>query len=183
MYLTTLVTQPYELEQIAALSKENLRFSLSEAEKETQGFVTWNYTVELLQQLHAIAPSIIIKYNDKVVAYALTAYKESAVFQPEIVPMTEHLETLTFRGRLLKDYHYYIMGQVCIAKAHRGKGLFDLLYRHHKTIYQPQFEVLVTEVSSSNYRSLQAHKRIGFQTIDTYADIMDEWKVVVWDWE
>jgi GNAT superfamily N-acetyltransferase len=127
-------------------------------------------------------PSIIVKYGDEVVGYALTAFKEASLYQPEMVPMIEHLETLSFNGKSVKDYPYYIMGQVCIAKTHRGKGIFEMLYQHHKAVYQSQFELLVTEVSTSNHRSVQAHKKVGFKTIDTYRDAVDEWDVVVWDW-
>lgn len=182
MYTPTLVTTPAELQQIAALSKENLRAGLSEQEKQTQGFITWEYPFTLLQQLHTIAPSVIVKYQEEVVGYALTAFKESAIFQAEMVPMIDHLETLVFNGRLVKEYTYYIMGQVCVAKDHRGKGVFDMLYQHHKTVFQPQFELLVTEVSTSNLRSLQAHRKLGFQIINTYRDAVDEWDVIVWDW-
>jgi len=182
MYTPTLVTNSYELQQVAALSKENLRIGLSEEEKQTQGFITWEYPFRLLQQLHSIAPSVIVKYNEEVVGYALTACKEAAVFQPEMVPMIAHLETLFFCDKPIKENTYYIMGQVCIAKAHRGKGVFEMLYQHHKIVFQPQFELLVTEVSTSNHRSIQAHRKLGFQTINTYRDAVDEWDVVVWDW-
>ena len=182
MYTVTLVTQLFELQQIATLSKENLRFNLLPEEKESQGFITWEYTVESLEQMQAIAPSVIVKYDDEVVGYALTAFKETSIFQPELVTMIEHLETLSFKGRSMKEYRYYIMGQICIAKAHRGKGLFEKLYQHHKEVFQSRFTVLVTEVSTSNHRSVQAHKKTGFQTIDTYRDALDEWDVVVWDW-
>ena len=182
MYTPTLVTTPAELHQIAALSKENLRTGLLEEEKQSQGFITWEYPFKLLQQLHSIAPSVIVKYQEEVVGYALTAFKESSKFQLEMVGMIDHLETLAFDGRPVKDYTYYIMGQVCIAKAHRGKGIFDMLYQYHQTVFQKQFELVVTEISTSNHRSVQAHKKIGFQTINTYRDALDEWDVVVWDW-
>lgn len=183
MYTASLVTHPSELEQIASLSKKNLRTLLSEDEKQSQGFITWEYPLLLLQQLHSIAPSVMVKSGDELVGYALTAFKQSSIFQPEMVPMIRHLETLTFKGRRVKDLRYYIMGQVCIAKAHRGKGIFEMLYQQHKKVYQPQFELLVTEVSTSNHRSVQAHKKVGFNTIDTYRDAVDEWDVVVWDWK
>lgn len=182
MYAVSLLTCSDELEQIAALSKENLRDDLSAEEKQSQGFVTWEYSLPLLEKIQAIAPAVIVKYGDEVVGYALTALKETAVVMPVLTEMISHLENLSFNGKPVKDQHYYIMGQICIAKAHRGKGLFDKLYQHHKKIYSTRFNLLVTEVSTSNQRSLQAHKRTGFQTIDTYRDDMDEWDVVVWNW-
>jgi GNAT superfamily N-acetyltransferase len=181
MYTPMLVTDLSELMQIADLSRENLKFHLSDEEKKFQGFITWEYSFELLKQMHEIAPSVIVKHNDQVVGYALTAFKETAAVQPELVTMIEHLETLSFKDKSLASYAYYIMGQVCIAKAHRGKGIFEMLYRQHKNIFCSRFELLITEVSTSNHRSIQAHRKVGFQTINTYRDMLDEWDVVVWD--
>ena len=183
MYSFSLVTKASELEQIAVLSKENLRNDLSVEEKKSQGFITWEYTLPLLESLHAIAPAVIVKLEDEVVGYALTAFKEAAAVLPVLHDMIHHLEFLSFNGKPLSDYRYYVMGQICIAKAHRGKGLFDQLYQHHKKCYGPQYELLVTEISTSNYRSLKAHQNTGFQTIHTYQDAMDEWNVVVWNWD
>jgi RimJ/RimL family protein N-acetyltransferase len=36
----------------------------------------------------------------------------------------------------------------------------------------------VTEVSTSNTRSLRAHARVGFEVVTTYRDATDEWAVV-----
>ncbi len=182
MYSFSLVTNISELSQIAALSKENLRNALSAEEKQTQGFITWEYDLSLLEKLHSIAPAVIVKYEEKVVGYALTAFKETAAVFPDVNNMIQHLETLFYEGKPMKDYHYYIMGQVCIAKDHRGKGLFDRLYQYHKTAYSADFDILATEVSTSNHRSLKAHKNTGFKTINTYRDAIDEWDVVIWDW-
>ena len=44
------------------------------------------------------------------------------------------------------------------------------------------FDFIITEISASNYRSLNAHKRIGFKKINTFRDKIDEWDVVIWDW-
>ena len=71
------------------------------------------------------------------------------------------------------------MGQVCVDKDYRGKGLFDLLYQKHKEIYQDQYDFVITEVSTRNHRSIRAHQRAGFQTINTYCDELDEWAVVI----
>ncbi len=182
MYSFSLVKQTTELVQIAALSKENLRNDLSAEEKQSHGFITWEYTLPLLEELHTIAPAVIVKYGDEVVGYALTAFKEAAAVLPVLHEMIHHLEPLSFKGKPLSDYRYYLMGQICIAKTHRGKGLFDQLYQFHKEVYGNQYELLVTEISTSNYRSLKAHQNTGFQTIHTYQDTMDEWDVVVWDW-
>jgi len=40
---------------------------------------------------------------------------------------------------------------------------------------------LVTEIATRNHRSNNAHKRVGFVTINTFRDETDEWNVVAWD--
>jgi hypothetical protein len=57
-----------------------------------------------------------------------------------------------------------------------------MLCQQHKEVYGRYFDFLLTEISINNPRSLKAHEKIGFQTIYTYKDAMDEWNVVVWDW-
>lgn len=182
MYTIQLATNHIELEEIAALSSANLRTIVSEAEKAEQGFITWEYSVQLLQDMHAIAPSIIAKWNDQVVGYALVATHAMSGVHAEMNVMLNNLATLTYEGKPMNDYKYYMMGQICIAKEHRAQGLFDQLYAYHRKVYQDRYELLLTEVSTSNHRSMRAHERVGFKTIHTYHDHMDEWNVVVWDW-
>jgi L-amino acid N-acyltransferase YncA len=75
------------------------------------------------------------------------------------------------------------MGQICVDKEFRGKGLFEELYQGHKEIYGSGFDFIITEISTSNHRSLRAHEKVGFETIHQYTDEMDEWAVVVWNWK
>lgn len=182
MYSATTVSSDRELEQILQLQRQNLKQFISQEEKDAQGFLTMQFNLPMLQQLQAIAPSIIIKQQDEVVAYAMTVTLEGRQVYTDLEPMFVNFEKLQWQGKPLYDYRFYVMGQICVSKEHRAKGLFDMLYQHHKTVYSPHYDFIITEISTSNYRSLQAHERVGFETIHTYTDIMDTWNVVVWDW-
>lgn len=182
MLYATEVTTDEELFQIHELNRENLKGNISQQEQEEQGFVTWLYPISLLQQMHEIAPSIIVKDEDKVVGYALVTPVEAGSFHPDLQTMMDNLETLVYNGEPLSSYSYYIMGQVCIDKEYRGKGIFNMLFQKHKELYSSTYELIVTEISTTNYRSQKAHEKIGFTTIHTYSDPLDEWNVVVWDW-
>ena len=182
MLYTTVVTKDDELIQINGLNVQNLKTSLSKQEKEQQGFVTWLYPVSLLRSMHKIAPSIIVKDDDAVVGYALVTLKEARNFHHDLRTMINKLELINYKGKLLSSYTYYIMGQVCIQKNYRGKGIFEMLFQKHKELYSSRYELLVTEISTANYRSKKAHEKVGFKTIHTYSDDLDEWNVVVWDW-
>ena len=96
--------------------------------------------------------------------------------------MMKNLADLKYEGSPLTNYGFYLMGQVCIRRDYRGKGVFEMLYREHKQTYSSQYDLLVTEISTSNHRSLKAHQKTGFKNIHTYEDAMDEWTVVAWDW-
>jgi hypothetical protein len=182
MIHATTVSTNDELQQILDLQKRNLKQNISEGEKDEQGFVTLLFNLPMLQQLHAVAPSIIIKDNDKVIAYAMVVLQESRKVYPDLEPMFTSFEKLSWQKKKLYDYRFYVMGQVCVDKAYRRKGLFDLLYQKHKEIYRNQFDFIITEISTSNHRSLKAHKRVGFVIINTFTDPIDEWDVVLWDW-
>jgi hypothetical protein len=51
-----------------------------------------------------------------------------------------------------------------------------------REVYSSRYEFLLTEISTTNKRSLKAHDKIGFQSIYKYNDVVDEWDVVIWDW-
>lgn len=182
MLYTTEVTTDDELLQIHKLNQQNLKSNLSKQEQEAQGFVTWLYSVPLLQQLHTITPAIVVKDDNTVVGYALVTPVEAGNFHQDLQTMINNLGTISYKGRPLSSYAYYIMGQVCIDKDYRGKGIFNMLFQKHKELYSDRYDLLVTEISTANHRSQKAHEKVGFKTIYTYSDILDEWNVVVWDW-
>jgi hypothetical protein len=181
MLSASIVISEDELIQIHQLNQQNLKVNLDKLTQSRQGFLTWLYSVELLRNMHKLAPSIIIK-EQKLVAYALTAVRECGSFHPDLETMFRNLEKVEYKTKMLSSYRFYCMGQICVAGEYRGKGLVRMLYEKHREVYSSQYDFLLTEISASNLRSLKAHEAVGFQTIYTYTDAMDEWNVVVWDW-
>jgi len=171
-----------DLEQILALQEKNLVASISAETRASQGFVTVKHTLPLLTEMNEAAPQIIAKAENKVVGYALVMLKEFQDKVPVLKPMFTMLSTLQYLGQLQADCRYYVMGQICVDEAFRGQGIFDGLYQKHKEVYSPVFDVCITEISSSNTRSLKAHHRVGFKTIHTFKDMTDNWEIVSWDW-
>ena len=171
-----------ELQQILRLQQINLTQNISSKEKSEQGFVTMIYTLETLQSLHQLAPSVIIKDDDKVIAYALVFLKEGRQIYPGFEPMFTNFEKLSWKGSPLNNYKFYVMGQICVAKEYRGKGMVELLYQKHKELFQDKFDFIVTEISTNNLRSIKAHHAVGFKTINIHTDHKGEWEVVLWDW-
>lgn len=183
MLTTELVTTDRELEQIAALSKANLVTTLSADTKAKEGFVTWLYTPESLKTIHAVIPSVIVKDGDVLAAYALSLSPACVEVYPPMAATHSLVSALTYKGRLLGQRKVYYCGQICVAQDYRGQGLVDMLYQFHRKQFSPQFDLLVTEISTANPRSLKAHQKTGFQVIATHRDEMDRWDIVLWDWK
>ena len=182
MLTATLVTHAKELQQILGLQQLNLAEYMDDAEIRSQGFVTLRHDLATLEQMHRLGPAVIIKDNDTVIAYALTMLQECRRLITDLEPMFALMDQLSWDNKPLKSFRFYVMGQVCIAKEYRGRGLFEQLYKHHREIYRSQFDLFVTEISTRNHRSLRAHERIGFKTIHTHKDLLDVWAIVAWDW-
>jgi L-amino acid N-acyltransferase YncA len=172
-----------DLEQILILQEKNHRSILSLNENMENGFLTVKHDLADLENMNAIAPQIIAKVADKVVAFALVMLPSFKERVPLLVPMFTLFNNIMFKGKAIAEYEYYVMGQICVEEEYRSKGIFDKLYAKHKEIYSNKYEICVTEISSSNFRSMKAHSRVGFKKIHTFDDESDEWDIVVWDWK
>jgi predicted GNAT superfamily acetyltransferase len=98
-------------------------------------------------------------------------------------PMFHQFNTVLFQNKKLTKHRYFVMGQICIAKPFRGKGLFRGLYDRMKMQMQKDFDFVVTEVDKLNTRSLKAHYNIGFKNINEYeSPDGKQWVILLWDW-
>jgi hypothetical protein len=169
-----------ELQQILRLQHANHASRISESQANVDGFVTVTHTFELLKQMSDATPQIIAKEGERVIGYALVMLKSFAGMVPVLQPMFDRLAAIQYRNRCIADYSFYVMGQICIEKLYRGRGVFDALYRKHQHIYRGAFELCVTSVSTRNLRSMRAHQRVGFEAVNTFRDATDEWQLLAW---
>ncbi len=114
--------------------------------------------------------------------YAIVLTRECVTVYPPMENAIRHFACIRYKGKSLMDHRIYLMGQICVHPEYRGKGIFDLLYAFHRQQLSPQYEMVVTEISTSNPRSQRAHAKTGFVVVDTHRDETDLWDVVVWDW-
>jgi hypothetical protein len=126
---------------------------------------------------------VLAMVDDKVVGYALSTNPEKVALIPELKNLVKQIESLLIGGRNLSSYEYLIMGQVCIDINFRGKGVFANLYNCMHANYAEKVPYIITEISSTNQRSLRAHQKVGFREIHRTIDELDEWIIVLWDWQ
>lgn len=167
-----------DLDGILRLQRANLEETVGPDEAARDGFVTVVHRRAILERMHAIAPSIVARAGGEVVGYALAMPLECAPLVPILEPMFGQFEALEHQGRPLLSHRVYVMGQVCVARAHRGTGVFDALYAGHRKHYAGRYDLLVTEVAVRNARSLVAHHRVGFIAVGRYTGGNEDWEVV-----
>jgi len=184
MIVITRSSTTKELEGILELQKQNLKKDLTPEQIKEQGFVTVSHSLDDLEKMHRHEPNIIAKDEELVVAYVLAMTEESKNDIPRLVEMYESFDHIQYHGKSVSSYSYIVVGQVCVSQAYRGKGLFDQCYQAYKDYFKSKYDFAITEIASINLRSMNAHKRIGFEVIHTYTDNSAvEWNVVVWDWK
>ena len=176
---------PRDVEQILALQAANHRDVVDAATAQQEGFTSVRHDLAVLQAMNRAYPSAVAFSGETIGGYALMMAQQFRQDVPLLEPMFALLDGLEWRGEpLAGNPRWFVMGQVCVASAFRGQGVFDGVYAKLRDAYAPQFDFVVTEISQRNTRSMRAHRRVGFETLHVYRDeAADEtWEVVVWDW-
>lgn len=171
------VTSNDELLEILALQRENLREELSLNEKQKEGFVTLQHDFEILKRMNDHCAHCIAKYNGKVVGYALSMLQDFKKDIPLLIPMFKEIDEIINAQKRSKNY--IVMGQICIDKSMRGKGVFRGLYAYMEKEFSTTFDAIITEVDTNNIRSSNAHKAVGFQLLKKYTANNQLWEIIL----
>lgn len=184
MMTITTVQCEADVRGILTLQRANLRKNVPAEVQADQGFVTVEHDPVVLTRMNQAAPSIIAKDGDRVVGYALTMLPEFGTDVPELLPLFAAIDALEYSETPLREQAYYVMGQVCVADGYRGQRVFDRMYQHHRDVYDDRYQLLITDISGQNTRSLRAHARVGFEPLHSFhhETLNETWVVVVWDW-
>lgn len=171
-----------ELEGIKKLQEINLSANISPEEASHEGFLTASYTMNFLLEMHNDEPSIIAKVDDDVVGYALVSTKKMRFSHDLLEGLFNAIDNCEYRQQFLSEINYVVVGQLCVAKDYRGKGLVQQLYAHFRDCLHDHYDYLVTDIAKSNARSLKAHQKSGFQVINELEYGGFGWDIVLWDW-
>lgn len=167
---------------IKALQNANLASRLPEAERAAEGFVTAEYSLDFLQAMHDETPAIIAVDQGVVVGYALVTTRELGATHDLVRALVEAVDGMEYRGLALRAARYVLCGQLCVAKTHRGQGLAGRMYAHFRETLGATYDFLVTDVDTTNWRSLKAHRKAGFEVLATLGYGGAGWDVVIQDW-
>jgi GNAT superfamily N-acetyltransferase len=163
-----------ELRQILKLQQANLPKNITTEDKVTQGFLTVEHSFELLKQMNEVCKHTIALAENQIVGYALSMHPSFGDKIPVLKPMLVEIKKV-----VPLDCNYIIMGQVCIAKNYRGKGIFRGLYKAMKKFLPTNVDKIITEVDTKNIRSITAHHSVGFRELKRYVADEKEWSLIV----
>ncbi len=179
----TWASHDWHFDGIKKLQLANLPSVIGAEEKLSQGFVTCDYDIEDLQEMNEPYPHVLAIDNNKVVGYALVLLPRYKQIMPILLPMFVKIDEAMSTDHRVRGASYFVMGQICIDKHYRGQGLFYKLYDRMKAQMSVHYNLMFTEVSSLNKRSLRAHERQGFKRLYTYTALDGhEWVLIYWDW-
>ncbi|RNC92864.1 MAG: GNAT family N-acetyltransferase [Allomuricauda sp.] len=167
-----------EVHEILALQQLNLPKNLTETEIEEEGFLTVEHDFDLLKKMNDACPHTLAIAEERVVGYALSMHPKFATEIEVLKPMFTEINTV-----ILTSADYIIMGQICVAKAFRGQGVFRGLYRNMQQFLSPHFSRIITEVDTKNTRSMRAHAALGFKELKRYAADGKEWSLIVLEYQ
>lgn len=165
-----------ELLQILQLQQENLAGNLSSVEKSKEGFTTVMHSEDLLNEMNKACAHILAKDGARVAGYALCMHPDFAQDIEVLRPMFDKIEE-----QLHSCGNFMVMGQICIDRPYRKKGIFRGLYDHMRAALLPEYGMIVTEVDAENGRSLQAHHAIGFVDQLVYSSGGRNWHLIKWE--
>jgi GNAT superfamily N-acetyltransferase len=180
----SLATTQNELLGVLDLQEKNYKTQLTMQEMVEEGFLSLTHELSELKEISGKYRHVIAKDNARVIGYALVMLKEFKDKVPVLLPMFDELDKLKYHDKLIPDISYFLMGQICIDKEYRGKGIFKGLYRKLKDEMVNKFEMVITEVATRNLRSVNAHQSVGFKFLHTYTSPEnEEWAIVFCDWK
>lgn len=173
-----------DIRGILNLLESNLAIHVPDEVEGDEGFVTMAYSLADLKRMHEVEPSIIARENDRVIAYVLALDPLITKDFPMLAPLLKLFDEINYEGKLISAYHYLIIGQACIDKDYRGKGIFKKIYAAYKEQFKDTYDFAISEIATRNKRSMNAHKAIGFIPVFEYTGPDGiAWTVVVYDWQ
>ncbi len=171
-----------DLIEIKKLQESNLHKNLTPGQKEKEGFVSVETNLSQLEKINKDIGILVVEEDNKIIAYEMPLGLCHAEKIPLLIPFINRILNLKYQGINLSKYKIGIEGQICISKNYKGKGIAEKLHTEFIKLLKPKYDLILTEVSSQNPRSLHVHtKKLGLQILEQYSAEGKEWYVLLQD--
>jgi predicted GNAT superfamily acetyltransferase len=172
-----------DLSAVKTLQNANHYKNLTEKEMQKEGFVSVETDISVLEKILDNLGIIIAESKGKIIGYMIPMAFETAKDIPLLVPFVEKISKLEYQDKKIYDYNAIIAGQICVAKENKGVGIANKLNDMFlKMLKNKGYEMVITEVSSKNPRSLHvATTKLKYEIINQYEVDDMNWYVLVKD--
>ena len=170
------------LQGILDLQLSNLPKNLSEQVMLDQGFVTVEHDFELLKSMNDIHQHAIALDGNQVIGYALAMDKSFATKIPFLVSLFERITAILLKANPNDPLKFIVMGQVCINEQYRSQGIFKLLQQNLKLRLSNSYDSVFTDVACRNTRSIRAHQKVGYKSVEVFEVDGECWDTIEWKW-
>jgi GNAT superfamily N-acetyltransferase len=171
-----------DLLYVEALQKATHLKSVNDAEKEQQGFVSVETDIPLLSQINGDIGILVAEADERIVGYEVPLGLEHAAQIPLLDPFVERFTRLDYEGQKIGAYRWVIEGQINVDKAYKRQGIAEELHRNFVEMLRGKYDLIVTEISDQNPRSLHVHtKKLGLSVVDEYNAEGRNWYVLLQD--
>ena len=171
-----------DIQEIRDLQEANLKDNIPLENRLSDGFLTAKYELDFLREMNDLTPAIIAKEKGVLVGYALATNRSMLTQHPLLNDLGAQINKIPFGGKFVDDFDYLVVGQLCVAKEVRSRGLAQDLYVQFKATYENRYPFAVTDVDRENLASLKIHQKVGFQVVSMLQCGSSNWHVMIWDW-
>lgn len=171
-----------DLTPIKQLQESSHYSRISEFDKKKEGFVSVKTNFSLLRTIMKEIGILVAEVRGKVVGYELPLGLNHAAKIQLLDPFVKRFTKLKYEHRKIGYYHWVIEGQINVNKAYKGKGIAEELHRNFVDMLKGKYDLIVTEISDQNPRSLHVHtKKLGLKVIDEYKAEGRKWYILLQD--
>lgn len=157
-----------DIDQVIAIQNENLLGKVPDSDLKG-GFVQGEFTAAAFRSFDRDVAVIVAEEDGKVAGYLCTSQLALHQGKELLRLISERTESIVYEGKPLSQYKLVITGPICIAKAERGKGIFEQLYGHFFATEGKAFEVSICFVDDANPHSLAVHiNKLGMHVVDKF---------------
>jgi hypothetical protein len=136
----------------------------------------------MLKSLNEKNGVLVAVKNSEVIGYEIPLDLENARKIPLLTTFINRILKFKYKGKPLSNYNLIIEGQICIKKEYKGKGIAENLHKRFVNLLKPKYDLIVTEISDQNPRSLHVHtKKLGLSVLEEYSAEGRKWYILIQD--
>lgn len=170
-----------DLIEIRKLQEKHHYKNVSEKEKLKEGFVSVKTSISLLKEINKEGIFVAEKDN-KLLGYVFPLTLKHTKKISLLGPFIKRFSKIKYKNKKLSDYKWIIAGQILVDKEYKGKGIVEELWKSFIKLMRKKYELIISEVSSQNPRSLHVSTtKLNLEILKKYYAEGRNWYIVVYD--